>query len=103
MFGRVGEELIVLADRKDFGDSGGAGNEELTSRVSIPFVPLERSTDQYEVCLTSYPRRRCRGANASKSAAPRPIHVMCLGRLLVFDQINLPCDALSASKAKGVR
>ena len=57
MFGRVGEELIVLAEWKDFGDSGGAGNEELTSRVSIPFVPLERSTDQYEVCLMSYPRR----------------------------------------------
>ena len=102
MFGWLSEELIVLAERKDFGESGGADNEELTSRVSIPFVPLERSTDQYEVCLTSYPRRRYRGANASKSAAPRPIHVMLLGsfaRLRPFQ----PCDALSASKAKGVR
>lgn len=59
MFGRVGEELTVLVEWKDFGDTGGAGNEELTSRVSIPFVPLERSTDQYEVVLDvlSIPRR----------------------------------------------
>lgn len=41
MFGWVSEELIVLAVPKDFGDSGGAVNEELTSRVSILFVPLE--------------------------------------------------------------
>ena len=95
MFGRVGEELIVLAEWKDFGDSGGAGNEELTSRVSIPFVPLERSTDQYEVCLMSYPSR---GANASKSAALRPIHVTCLSRS--FTDPFQPCDAQSVLAAR---
>ena len=86
MFGRVGEELIVLAEWKDFGDSGGAGNEELTSRVSIPFVPLERSTDQYEVCLMSY---LSRGANASKSAAPKADPRDVLQSFVLLTHFNL--------------